>query len=251
MNRQLVRGYGDQLALGAAIIVLWTMFTTTAGFFPTPMQVVEAFFAQLSSGDLQAALESALVAILIGYFLAVLVGIPLGLAMGVNRHAENIADPYVNALYVLPLSAMVPAFIIWFGTGLQVRVLVVFFFSVFHVTINTLEGAKTVPPNLIEVSQSFGADRWFILRNVVVPHEATYIATGLRLASGRAVKGLVIAELLVSASGFGLIIHEYSSSLQLGGVFSVVIVLMVLGILAVRTLKFLESKIITWDTADV
>ena len=249
--RWWIRTYGDQLVLGAAIIILWSSLTTTAGFFPTPLQIVDAFVEQWQSGALQAALRSAIVAILIGYFLAVLVGIPLGLAMGVNRHAENIADPYVNALYVLPLSAMVPAFIIWFGTGLQVRVLVVFFFSVFHVTINTLEGAKTVPADLVEVANSFGAERWFVIRNVVIPHEATYIATGLRLASGRAVKGLVIAELLVSASGFGLIIHEYSSSLQLGGVFSVVIVLMALGIGAVRLLNFLESRLITWDTADV
>lgn len=251
MNVEALKRYGDQVALAAAIILGWTFFTRTSAFFPTPMEIVDAFFTQLNSGALAAAFESAILAILVGYFIAVIVGIPLGVAMGVNRHVENIADPYVNALYALPISAMVPAFIIWFGTGLKVRVIVVFFFAIFTIVINTLEGAKTVPVNLVEVADSFGADRWFVIRNVVVPYEVTYIATGLRLASGRAVKGLVVAELLVSASGFGLIIHEYSSALQLGGVFSVVLVLMAMGILAVKVLKAIEDRVITWDTADV
>lgn len=245
------RGRIDHMVFGVAIIVSWTYFTRTSRLFPSPLEIFEAFLGQLRTGALLAAFESAIVAILIGYFLAVLVGIPLGVAMGVNRHVENIADPYVNGLYALPISAMVPAFIIWFGTGLQVRVIVVFFFSIFTIVINTLEGAKTVPVNLIEVANSFGADRRFIIRNVVIPHEVTYIATGLRLASGRAVKGLVVAELLVSVSGFGLLIHRASSALELSGVFSVVILLMLMGIVAVRLLKIVENRLIAWDTADV
>ncbi|WP_165874803.1 ABC transporter permease [Natrarchaeobius oligotrophus] len=216
-------------------------------FLPTPWEIGYALEEQFEQGLLIPALEAAVYAIAVGYFIAVIVGIPVGVAMGIDRHVNSFLNPYVNAIYVVPFSALVPALVIWFGTGYQVRVLVVFFFAVFPIVMNSQEGARTAPENLIEAARSFGADRLYIIRNIVLPHEISYVVAGLRLGIGRAVKGLVITELLISATGFGLLLHRYSARLEFAGVFSVVLLLMTMGIVSVWTLKQIESRIVHWE----
>lgn len=213
---------------------------------PRPTLIFQAFGAQLQQG-LPAALWDALKAILVGFAVATVVGIPLGIVMGVNRLAEQILDPYVNALYVIPYAALVPAFIAWFGTGLQVRLVITFMFALFPIVINTLEGAKTTPENLVEVTRSFNADRLFILKNVVLPHEMPYIFAGLRLGLGRAVKGLVVAEILISVTGLGGILTQWSSAFKLEGVLSVILVLMSLGILLPWLFQKMLARLLWWD----
>ncbi|MFB6135205.1 MAG: ABC transporter permease [Halobacteriaceae archaeon] len=235
------------LAFAAALVAGWHvahLFAPAA--FPTFPTVAGAFLSQVRSGALPAALAAALFAIAAGYLLAVVVGVPLGLAMGASDALEAALDPYLTALYVTPFAALVPALVVWFGTGTGVRVAVVFLFAVFPVAINTLEGAAAVPADLVEAAESFGADRRFVLARVVLPHEATYVLAGLRLGAGRAVKGLVVTELLVSVTGFGAVIARWSSAFRIEGVLSVVAVLMALGVGATWLLGALERRLLPW-----
>lgn len=243
-----------QLALqGGFGIFLFLVYVglalTAVQQLPLPHLIVDALIVQVNDQGLIQALQDALWAIFAGFFAAVLVGIPLGLAMGVNQLVEEFFDPYVNALYVMPIAALVPAFIIWFGTGLQVRLVIVFIFAVFPIVINTFEGAKTAPSNLLEVARSFNASKRFMIQNVVIPHEIPYILAGLRLGIGRAVKGLVVTEIVVAVSGIGGILKSWSASYRLEGVISIVLVLMVLGILLPWLLKQIHERIIWWDVS--
>lgn len=219
--------------------------------FPTPLQVLDALLIQIKNEGLVGAIIDAMYAIFTGFFFAVLVGVPLGLLMGLSQYAEYIFDPYLNALYVTPFSALVPALIAWFGTGIEIRVLVCFFFAIFPITINVLEGAKMAPRELQEVVQSFGGNSYHLIKTVILPYEVPYLAAGLRLGIGRSVKGLVISELLIAVSGLGGILTSWSSSFDMSGVFSVVIVLMSMGILLTWLLKKLEGLLIDWDVSDV
>lgn len=234
-------GFGVFLIALYYVAQLWLVPT-----LPTPSAIVNALVIQLEQGLVDAIVE-ALRAILLGFAIAVAVGIPVGVVMGVNRVAEQLLDPYVNALYVIPYAALVPAFIIWFGTGFTVRLVVTFMFALFPIAINTLEGAKTTPVNLIEVAQSFNAGRLFILKNVVLPHELPYILAGLRLGVGRAVKGLVVAEILISVSGIGGILTQWSAAYRLEGVASIVLILMLLGIVLPWLFNQLYDLVIWWD----
>lgn len=243
-----------QLALqggfGIILLLLYIGLALTAvEQLPLPDKIVDALIVQVNEQGLLDALRDALWAIFGGFFAAVAVGIPLGLAMGVNQLVEEFFDPYVNALYVMPIAALVPAFIIWFGTGLQIRLVIVFIFAVFPIVINTFEGAKTAPANLLEVSRSFNASKRFMIKNVVIPHEIPYILAGLRLGIGRSVKGLVVTEIVVAVSGIGGILKIWSSSYQLEGVISIVLVLMALGILLPWLLKLVHERIIWWDVS--
>jgi len=239
------------VAFAAFLLCVWYGLNHTYPTgVPAPPQVIDALLLQVQNEGLVGAVADALYAIFAGFFLAAFVGIPLGLLMGLNRNAELAFDPYLNALYVTPFSALVPALIAWFGTGFQIRVLVCFFFAVFPITINMLEGAKTTPEELVEVVRSFDGSTYHLVKTVVLPHEVPYLAAGFRLGIGRAVKGLVITELLVSITGLGGILTRWSASFDMEGVFSVVMVLMLMGIVLTGLLKRVEEAVVDWDATD-
>ncbi len=241
-----------QAGFGLLLIGLWMVAGLfSPRIFPYPWLIVEAMAEQFASGAMTAALASALQAIIIGYLMAVVVGISVGLAMGLNDFAETFMDPYLDALYALPFAAIIPAMILWFGTGLQIRVIVVFAFAVFPIIINTLEGARSIPQNLSDLSQSFDAGRFYTIRHIIVPYELPYILAGLRLGSGLAVRGLVVTELLVAVTGFGQLITQWSAAFRMEGVISVVLVLMGLGVLFSWVLGQVEKRAIKWDVSAI
>lgn len=241
---------GLQVAFFAVVLAGYVLVASAVDVIPYPGEIVGAFGTQVTEGGLLEAVVEALYAVFVGFTLAALVGIPVGLVMGVSEIAEEFLDPYLDALYALPLAAIVPAMIIWFGTGFNVRVAGVFFFALFPILINTLEGAKDTPQGLLEAARSFGAGRYFLVRHIVVPHEITYIATGLRLGINLAVKGLVVVEIIVSVSGFGELIYRWGAAVQLEGVFSVVLTLMALGIALTWLLGLVEDRLIHWDVSE-
>lgn len=238
-----------QALFGLTMLVLYVVasFTVMRGTLPLPTDVVSALVVQITEQGLLQAMRDGLVAILMGFFLATVVGIPVGVFMGISKPTEQFLDPYVNALYVLPYAALVPAFVIWFGTSLKVRVVITFLFALFPILINTYEGASTTPSNLLEAAKSFNADRRFLILNVVIPYEMPYILAGLRLGIGRAVKGLVVTEIIVAVSGIGGILTQWSAAYRMEGVISVVLMLMALGIVLPWLLRQVHDRIIWWD----
>ncbi|SEV80167.1 ABC transporter permease [Natrinema salifodinae] len=241
-----------QAGFGLLLVGLWTVAgLLSPRIFPYPWLIAEAMIEQFASGAMTAALADALQAIVVGYLLAVVVGIGIGLGMGLNDFVEAFMDPYLDALYALPFAAIIPAMILWFGTGFQIRVVVVFGFAVFPIVINTLEGARSIPQNLSELAQSFDAGRFYTIRHIIVPYELPYILAGLRLGSGLAVRGLVVTELLVAVTGFGQLITQWSAAFRMEGVVSVVLVLMALGVLFTWGLGQVEKRAIEWDVSAV
>ena len=131
---------------------------------------------------------------LLGYGLAIVIGVPLGLVIGRFRTAEAAFGIFITAGYAMPLVALVPLLILWLGLGFAVKVAVVFLMSLFPICINTWLGVVAVPKTLIEVGKSFVAPDLVILRRIILPATLPYIMAGIRLAVGRAVVGMVIAE---------------------------------------------------------
>jgi NitT/TauT family transport system permease protein len=238
------------LAVGSAIVGWWTVSSLMpvdySVFLPGPQRVFATIVEAFQTEALGEALLGALFPMLTGYFLAIAVGIPLGILMGVSRKMERCIDPYVNGLYVAPLSAIIPAMIFWFGVGFQMRATVAFSFSVFFITINTLQGTKQTPSDFVELARSFGASRLYIFRRIVIPYAIPYIMVGLRLAMGRAIVGIVIAELLISVTGIGEIISTYSSAFRLDGVLGVALVIMTGGIVLTGLVQWLENVVAPW-----
>lgn len=231
-------------------LVAWQLYVSSrpSYLFPGLGSIYAAFLEQLREYALLSALGHSLLTLAVGFILAAAVGVSVGLAMGLNEHLETLLNPYINAMYVAPIAALIPILILIGGPTFETRVFIVFLFAVFEIIIDSYEGVKTTPDDLLEVARSFGAGRWFVLRNVIIPHDLPYIVAGLRLGIGRALKGMIIGELLIEFSNLGEIIRLWENDFRIAGVLSIVILLMIIGAILINGVKLLEDVLVPWRT---
>ena len=226
------------------VLVAWQLcgpfINPLFGTYPTA--IAAAFWKLASSGKLGAALIDSLRPFAAGYALAILVGVPLGLVIGRSRVLEAAIGIYVTAGFAMPLVALVPLLVLWLGLGFAVKVAIIFLMSVFPICINTWLGVAAVPKTLIEVGKSFVAPNRVILRRIVLPATLPYIMAGVRLALGRAVVAMVIAEFFTSISGLGAIIQTSANNFDTATTFVPIIIIMLMAV----GLNFLVGAIERW-----
>jgi NitT/TauT family transport system permease protein len=233
----------------AALLGVWEFFGRDVNpvFGSYPSAIALAFVELVRSGQLGAALYESLRPFVVGYGLAIVVGVPLGLVIGRYRVLEAALGIYVTAGYAMPLVALVPLLILWLGLGFAVKAAVVFLMSVFPICINTWLGVTAVPKNLIEVGKSFVASDAVILRRIVLPATLPYIMAGIRLAVGRAVVAMVIAEFFTTISGLGAIIINSANNFDTATMFVPIMVLMVLAIGLNSLIGWVERRVAPWQ----
>ena len=180
------------------------------------------------------------------FALAALFGVVLGLLMGRFRAVEHFLDLYVNALMSAPSTAFVPVLILWFGLGVESRIAVVFLFAVFVIIINTMTGVKQVDTVLVEMARSFGAREREIFFKIMLPAALPAIMAGLRLGIGRAVKGMVTAEMLLTLTGIGAMIMQYGSSFATDSLFAVILTILILALLTMKAVQWLDRRLTGW-----
>jgi NitT/TauT family transport system permease protein len=216
--------------------------------FAPPSQILDAFWELLITGKLLKALGDSLLTLLLGFVFGAIPGIALGLFMGRFKLIERIFSPYVYALYATPLVALVPLVIIWFGTDLSGRVVYVALWVIFPILVNTSMGVNQANADLLEVGRSFGASELQIIRHIIWPYTVPYIVSSLRLAVGRGIVGMVVAEMSLRLTGLGGMLMEYSASMATDVVLMVVLVLLCFGAGLTEFVKFLERVIAPWRT---
>lgn len=232
------------------VFVGWWVGSLFAGelTMPSPFLVASDFINLVVSGRLPAALKLSLSALAIGGGLSIVIGIPIGLLMGVRRSVAQALNFYFSALYVMPMSAIVPLMVLWFGIDLGSRVIFILIFTVPQIVITCYQGAKNIPAQLVDVARAFRATGRQIFWKVVLPYEIPFIVTALRLGVGRAVQGMVVAELLIAGTrGIGFLINIHSASLNLSTVLALVLFLMLLGIVATAIVRRFEEAIAPWQ----
>jgi NitT/TauT family transport system permease protein len=166
------------------------------------------------------------------------------------RPVDWALDLPINALYATPMVALVPILVLWFGIYLKAKILVVFLFAVFPILINTYQGVRECDKNMLEVARSFRSSEWQMWKDVLLPFAVPYIAAGIRLAIGRGLVGMVIAEFYTTITGLGFMITRYANIFEMDKTFVPVIVLMVLGVSLTAGLKRLERRLAPWSRAD-
>jgi NitT/TauT family transport system permease protein len=233
----------------AVLLVVWEIFGRRINpvFGSYPSAIAEAFWELVVTGQLWSALYESLRPFVIGYALAIIVGVPLGLFIGGFRAAEAALGLYITAGYAMPLVALVPLLILWLGLGFAVKVAVIFLMSLFPICINTWLGVTAVPKTLIEVGKSFVAPDTVILRRIILPATLPYIMAGIRLAVGRAVVGMVIAEFFTTISGLGAVIINSANNFDTATMFVPIIILMVMAIGLNWLIGFVERWVAPWQ----
>ncbi len=234
----------------ASVILAWEVFGRDINpvFGSYPSAIAVAFWELVRSGQLLSALAQSMQAFVVGYGLAVLVGVPLGLLIGRSRILEAAIGVFITGAYAMPLVALVPLLVLWMGLGFTVKACVVFLMAVFPIVINTWLGVRAVPKTLIEVGKSFVASDFTILRRIVLPATIPYIMAGIKLAVGRGVVAMVIAEFFTAISGLGAIIINAANSFDTARMFVPVIVLMVLATALNSFVGFVERKVAPWQS---
>jgi len=233
----------------AVLLILWEIFGRRINpvFGSYPSAIAEAFWELVVTGQLWSALYDSLRPFVIGYALAILIGVPLGLFIGGFRAVEAALGLYITAGYAMPLVALVPLLILWLGLGFAVKVAVIFLMALFPICINTWLGVTAVPKTLIEVGKSFVAPDTVILRRIILPATLPYIMAGIRLAVGRAVVGMVIAEFFTTISGLGAVIINSANNFDTATMFVPIIILMVMAIGLNWLIGFFERWVAPWQ----
>jgi NitT/TauT family transport system permease protein len=213
---------------------------------PPLTQIGAAWWKLLSSGKLLANLSMSLTTLAIGFCLAAFIGVVLGLLMGRFRAIEHFLDLYVNTLMSAPTTAFVPVLILWFGLGMESRIAVVFLFAIFVIIINTMTGVKQVDTVLMEMARSFGAREREIFFKIMLPAALPAIMAGLRLGMGRAVKGMVTAEMLLTLTGIGAMIMQYGSSFATDSLFAVILTILMVALVAMKAVQWIDRRLTGW-----
>ena len=244
-------------ALGTASIVLlllvWQflpyfvpMKEGTKLFFTVPSQIVGTLWSMFATGSIWAPLGVSAGAFAVGLGLAIIAGLPLGILLGRSRTLNAMFDPFITAFNATPRLVFLPLLMLWFGIGLWSKVAIVFLGAVFPLLINTYEGVRNADKLLINVVRSFGAGEWDIARLVVIPNSLPFIVVGLRLAIGRAVLGVVVAEFFGAQDGLGVVMVRAASSFQVDVVFAGLIVFAGLSLIMTGLVKLLEERMSRW-----
>ncbi len=241
-----------RLASVAIFLAAWEWYgrRTDPILFTYPTAVIEAFWKLLWSGELVRQLLVSLGALAAGFGLSLVLGVGLGLAMGRSRLAEAIFEPHINALYATPQVALTPLLMMWLGLGFAVKVAVVFLFAFFPILINTASGAKNVSASMVEVGRAYLASRRQILFKVVFPAALPFIMAGVRIAVGRGVVGMIVAELFTAITGLGAMLSLYGNIFETAKMFVVIIVLAGLGVGLIHAVQILERQLAQWKETE-
>jgi ABC-type nitrate/sulfonate/bicarbonate transport system permease component len=236
--------------IGALVAVLglweWLGRRSPTYTFAAPSEIVTAAVDMIESGELQAAIGDSLVALLMGFGLAVVVGTAIGYALGWWKMLGRAIDPFVAALYVVPIAALIPVLIVWFGFGLATTVIVIFLFAIFEPVIAAEAAVRNVDRGYVDVARTFGANSGQTARKVVLPATLPFVLPASRMAASRAVKGMVLAEMLVAVSGLGGIIIRSARSFRMDEVFVAIIVIALIGVLLTSAVGAVERYLLRW-----
>lgn len=247
----------EPTALGAATIVLllliWQflpdlvpMKAGTKLFFTVPSAIAGTLWAMIATGTLWEPLGVSASAFALGLILAIAVGLPLGVLLGRSPTLSAMVDPFVTAFNATPRLVFLPLLMLWLGIGIWSKVAVVFIGALFPLLINTYEGVRNADRLLINVVRSFGAGEWDIARLVVVPNSLPYIMVGLRLAIGRAILGVVVAEFFGSQEGLGVVMVRAASAFKVDVVFAGLIVFAAVSLVMTGFVKLIEERLSRW-----
>jgi NitT/TauT family transport system permease protein len=232
----------------ASLAILWELTGRIVDsiLIPPLSKIGAAWWNLLAGGKLLPNLATSLGTMVAGFVLAAVAGVTIGLLMGRFRAVEHFLDLYINALMSAPTTAFIPVLIIWFGLGVESRIAVVFLFAFFVIVINTMTGVKQVDHVLVEMARSFGGREREVFFKIMLPAAMPAIMAGISLGMGRAVKGMVTAEMLLTLTGIGGMIMQYGSSFATDSLFAVILTILIVAMITTKLVQMVDRSLTGW-----
>jgi NitT/TauT family transport system permease protein len=249
--RRSLLNVGIRVVSVATFLVLWEIVGRGIDpvLFTTPSAVAVAAVDMIRSGELWNYLYPSLVVLLYGFTLAVFFGIVAGLLLARFWVLDVALSVYITFLYSIPSVALVPLIVLWAGYEQTAKVIILFMFAFFPMVINTYQGVKAVDPKLVEVGHAFRCNEGQLWANIVIPASLPFIVTGIRLALGRGLIGMVLADLYTALSGIGYLISRTAATYKVDRMFVPIVALGLLGVTLTALLRVAEKYVAPWTNA--
>jgi NitT/TauT family transport system permease protein len=234
----------------AAFLVAWHIVyqleLVAPAFFAKPTDVISRLVELLGMSEFWSDVRVSLKELMWGIGIALVAGIAIGVVYGVSPIARALMSPIVLGWNATPQIALVPILILWFGVGTASKVAAIVLSVITTLILNTATGIQTQEAKAVRMATSFGAGPWQLMRTVSLPHALPYIVTGIRLAIGRGLIALVVAELFASRAGLGNRLGLASNSFRTEDVFAVILVISSFGIILSALVTRLERRLAPW-----
>jgi sulfonate transport system permease protein len=241
-----------RLGLIAGVLLVWEF---SAGHLfnefwsSRPSLIGERLLALFKTGEIWRHLDATVAEALLGLLLGALVGTPIGIALARYRRAAEIVDPFVMGLYGLPRVALAPMFILWFGISLFAKVMMSFSMVVFVFILNVTEGIRNLDPDMVDLMRTMRAPKFYIMRKVTIPSIVPWLLASFRIGVGLSLVGAVVGELIGANRGLGWYVLRAGGQLDTTGVFTGLLILMLLAMMANQIIFLIERKALHWRPA--
>jgi NitT/TauT family transport system permease protein len=243
-RRQLIAGFF------VLVVLAWHFSVTLLGvshlIFPGPLAVLQSLYAGIVSGEFLGHLWITLYEILAGFFVGAALGFVLGAAIGQSALMEAVLYPYVVAFQTMPKVAVAPLFVLWFGFGTTSKIVITATIVFFPVLANTIVGLRSAPREQVDLMKAFTASSWHIFRMVRLPQALPYVFAGLDIGIVLAVIGAIVGEFVGAQAGLGYLIMQRNFSMDAAGVFAILIVLSLIGIVLHALMRWIARRVIFW-----
>lgn len=228
-----------------------TWFTIPEFVLPPPAKVWDSLVTGLSASPWDAAgywyhFFVTLTEALLGFFIGSSVGIVMGMAVAHSRMVSRVLYPYIIAMQSLPKIAIAPLFVVWFGFGIEPKVLITSVITFFPLLVNSIAGCATVDVDRLELARSLGASRWQVFTKITFPSALPFIFAGLNMAAVLSTLGAIVGEFVGAQAGLGVLILQYNSNLDIASVYSLFVVLAGMGLTMHVTMRLLERHFCFW-----
>jgi ABC-type nitrate/sulfonate/bicarbonate transport system permease component len=250
-RRRRMQTLGIQFASLAVVLSIWQVvgMHTNPVLFTTPTAVVAAAGDMIASGELWKYLAPSLVVFCAGLAISIVLGISSGLLLARFWFVDVALGPYITFLYSTPAVALVPLIVLWAGYEFTAKTIILILFAFFPITINTYQGVKNVDSKLLEVGKAFRCSERQLWINIILPAALPFIVAGLRLAVGRGLIGMVLADLYTAISGIGYLIVRSASIYRVDRMFVPIVTLGLLGVLMTTLVSLFERRVVPWTAA--
>jgi sulfonate transport system permease protein len=237
------------------VLVVWQLAVSlghvSANKIPAPWDVLTTLRSLSSAGTLWSALAISVRRVALGLLLGIVIGVAFALVSGLSRIGERFIDPVMHMFRTMPVLALLPLFVLWWGIGEQAKVYVIAWATIFPIYINTYAGVRGADTKLIEAGRVLGLSRLGQIRHVILPSALPQFLTGLRLALGLGWIVLVAAEEINATTGLGYLITNAENLLQTDVIFAVLLVYSLLGVFSDLLVRAIERWALAWRSSYV
>ncbi len=213
-------------------------------FFPPLSSVLNEL--AINQAEIMAALGTSLTNLVLGFIVSVVFGVGLGLLMGAFRKLDAALDIYINALLTAPSLVFAPIFFAIWGLERWSIVAVIFMYSTWIMVVNTVTAVRTVSPEMLEMGRAFNAPRIKTWTRIVLPAATPLIMAGIRLATGRAVKGMLNGEMFIAIVGLGKLVKDGSGRFDASLVLAILVVIIVVAFIALWVVGWVDARLTRW-----